>query len=204
MNAAGQASTGLVDRAATDFAAYRDGEEAALGRLVQELTPLLWNTARGCGLDRVAAEDAVQEAWVALYRNSGAITSPQAVLQWLVTTTRRRALTMAVRGRRTSPATERQEEALANEPDPLPGPEADAVAADESDVLWRHFSQLSERCRYLLRVVSLGERPDYAAISEALGMPVGSIGPTRGRCLAALRSALEADTHWSGTSSSWG
>ncbi len=204
MNAGGQAPSSLVDRAASDFTAYRDGEETALGRLVGELTPLLWSTARGCGLDRTAAEDAVQETWLALYRNSDAITSPQAILQWLVTTTRRRAVTMAVRGSRAQPATERQEETLVSRPDPGPGPEADAVAADDSDVLWRHFSQLSERCRYLLRVVALGDRPDYAAIAEALGMPVGSIGPTRGRCMAALRNALEADTRWSGARSSWG
>jgi DNA-directed RNA polymerase specialized sigma24 family protein len=60
-------------------------------------------------------------------------------------------------------------------------------------VLWRHVAGLSERCRYLLRVIAFADRPDYAAIAEALGMPVGSIGPTRGRCLAALRAALVLD-----------
>ena len=64
------------------------------------------------------------------------------------------------------------------------------IAAEEQGVLWRHVSGLSERCRYLLRVIAFAERPDYAAIADALGMPVGSIGPTRGRCLAKLRVAL--------------
>jgi len=45
-------------------------------------------------------------------------------------------------------------------------------------------------------VIAFADRPDYAAISEALGMPVGSIGPTRGRCLAKLRKALEQDATW--------
>jgi hypothetical protein len=45
-------------------------------------------------------------------------------------------------------------------------------------------------------VIAFAERPDYAALSEALGMPVGSIGPTRGRCLAKLRSLLTADPEW--------
>ena len=47
-----------------------------------------------------------------------------------------------------------------------------------------------------LAVIAFADRPDYAAIAEALGMPVGSIGPTRGRCLAKLRAALEADPTW--------
>ena len=65
-----------------------------------------------------------------------------------------------------------------------------------SDVLWTHVQDLSERCRRLLAVIAFADRPDYAAIAEALGMPVGSIGPTRGRCLAKLRAALEADPTW--------
>jgi DNA-directed RNA polymerase specialized sigma24 family protein len=40
-------------------------------------------------------------------------------------------------------------------------------------------------------------RPDYAAVADAMGMPVGSIGPTRGRCLAKLRELLLADPGWS-------
>ena len=63
--------------------------------------------------------------------------------------------------------------------------------------LWRSVSRLSERCQALLRIIAFVDRPDYGAVSEALGMPVGSIGPTRGRCLAKLRSLLTADPSWS-------
>ena len=59
-------------------------------------------------------------------------------------------------------------------------------------------SELPERCRRLLRVIAFADRPDYAAVAEALGMPVGSIGPTRGRCLAKLRAQLAADPAWEG------
>ena len=62
--------------------------------------------------------------------------------------------------------------------------------------LWQHIAQLSERCRALLRVIAFADRPDYAAVAEALGMPVGSIGPTRGRCLAKLRQQLANDPAW--------
>ena len=48
----------------------------------------------------------------------------------------------------------------------------------------------------VLRYVAFSDRPDYASVAQALGMPVGSIGPTRGRCLAKLRLLLDADPHW--------
>ena len=60
----------------------------------------------------------------------------------------------------------------------------------------RHIAALPERCRALLRVIAFADRPDYAELSKALGMPQGSIGPTRGRCLAKLRLALAADPAW--------
>ena len=73
------------------------------------------------------------------------------------------------------------------------------VAAEERrQLVWRHVQRLSERCRMLLRVVAFVDRPDYSVVAEALGMPRGSIGPTRGRCLAKLRELLQADPAWGG------
>jgi len=71
------------------------------------------------------------------------------------------------------------------------------LASATQQVLWRNVAKLPERCQQLLRVVAFAERPDYGALSVALGMPVGSIGPTRGRCLAKLRTMLSADPEWS-------
>jgi DNA-directed RNA polymerase specialized sigma24 family protein len=62
--------------------------------------------------------------------------------------------------------------------------------------LWEHIARLSERCQALLRVIAFADRPDYASVAESLGMPVGSIGPTRGRCLAKLREQLNNDPKW--------
>ncbi len=75
-------------------------------------------------------------------------------------------------------------------------PERVALATAAQRVLWRNVAKLSERCRQLLRVIAFAERPDYATLSSALGMPVGSIGPTRGRCLAKLRMLLASDPEW--------
>ncbi|HEY8651998.1 MAG TPA: sigma-70 family RNA polymerase sigma factor, partial [Dermatophilaceae bacterium] len=51
-------------------------------------------------------------------------------------------------------------------------------------------------CRALMRVIAFADRPDYAQIADSLGMPVGSIGPTRGRCLAKLHDILDHDPAW--------
>jgi DNA-directed RNA polymerase specialized sigma24 family protein len=64
------------------------------------------------------------------------------------------------------------------------------VQHDEGRLLWAAVDELPERCRRLLRVVAFENRPDYRQIATDLDMPVGSIGPTRGRCLAKLRVAL--------------
>jgi len=56
---------------------------------------------------------------------------------------------------------------------------------------------LPQRCRELLRIVAMVDRPDYTLVSDALEMPRGSIGPTRGRCLEKLREMLLADPVWS-------
>ena len=62
--------------------------------------------------------------------------------------------------------------------------------------LWRHVEKLPDRCRTLLRVIAFADRPDYPELARSLGMPIGSIGPTRGRCLAKLRASLSADARW--------
>ena len=57
------------------------------------------------------------------------------------------------------------------------------------------MGQLSERCQALLRIVAFEHRPDYTKIAADLDMPVGSIGPTRGRCLQKLRALIDDDTN---------
>ncbi|HRW17270.1 MAG TPA: sigma-70 family RNA polymerase sigma factor [Dermatophilaceae bacterium] len=191
-------STGtLADRAAAAFAAYRSGDEQRMGELVDLLTPILWHTARSQGLDASSAEDVVQTAWIRLVERAGSVQDAQAVLGWLVTTVRREAWRVGRKDGRAAPT------------DDVPEPEHEAprqaeldpavlaVLRDDQRTLWRHVQALGARCAALLRLVAFVDRPDYAAVSDALGMPIGSIGPTRGRCLAKLRTALLADPAWS-------
>ena len=178
-------------RAGLAFAAYQQGEANRMAEIVELLNPLLWRTARSQGADPETASDVVQFAWLKLVEHTDRVSDPQALLQWLLVTVRRECWRRTTRDRREIP-TELDEES--------PGldlsPEAIAELTDTQQVLWRHVSELSARCRTLLQVIAFADRPDYAAISAALGMPVGSIGPTRGRCLAALRKALSSDANW--------
>ncbi|MFC6022081.1 RNA polymerase sigma factor [Plantactinospora solaniradicis] len=171
----------------------QNGELTALDEVVRELNPLLWQVARAQSLSADQAADVVQTTWLELLRRLRDIRTPEALTAWLVTTTRREAWHVRNRQRRQVPdGTEAVESAV----DPGPEPHEHLVSDERDRILWRHFQRLSERCRELLRVVAQVERPDYSVVAEALDMPRGSIGPTRGRCLAKLREMLLADPTW--------
>lgn len=186
--------TGLSARIAALLIAHRTGDRDAMASLVRQVAPLLWHVARSFRLDVGSAEDVVQNTLLAFVRHSGEIAEPQAALRWLIVTARREALrSVQLRDR-----VELVDEAARTMPAPAEDePERIVLAQATQRVLWRNIAKLSERCRQLLRVIAFAERPDYAALSSALGMPIGSIGPTRGRCLAKLRLLLSADSEWS-------
>jgi RNA polymerase sigma factor (sigma-70 family) len=176
------------DAAATSFARWRAGDPAALDELVHVMSPILWHVVRATGLDREQSEDVVQTAWLALVRNAHTVGDPQAVARWLCTTARREAWRVSkTSGRSTAVEDDALEWHLPNQP----SPESEVVLNDEQSRLWESLGQLSERCQKLLRIVAMEPRPDYARIAGELKMPIGSIGPTRGRCLDKLRLELE-------------
>jgi RNA polymerase sigma factor (sigma-70 family) len=167
--------------------AARAGREDAVGQIVTELSPLLWQVARAAGLPAGDAEDVLQTVWLRLLAHLDDIRTSAALTAWLVTTTRREAWRVRNAGRRQLPA---DQDWLAAIPDPDPGSEERAIIDDQRRVLWDAFGQLSPRCQELLRIVAFVPRPDYAEVAAAVGMPRGSVGPTRGRCLAKLRALL--------------
>lgn len=184
----------LTTRAAVAFSEYRDGDRQALHTLVDAVTPVLWHVARSCGLSQQNAEDTVQTTWLRLVEHASSIDSPQAVLGWLCTTTKREAWRVQRIARTVDPIDTTD---LEPDDDTPNDPAHVAAMNDEARRLWRHFLTLTPRCQQLLRVVSMGGAPDYASLAAAMGVPIGSIGPTRGRCLAALRRALLDDPDWS-------
>lgn len=191
-------ASNLANRAAAAFAAYQAGDRERMGELVDLLSPLLWHTARGQRLDQSSAEDVIQTAWIRLVEHADAILEPQAVLAWLITTVRRESWRLLRKDTRDIVTDELPEpgQDVAATQQPL-DPAVAAVLSESQRTLWGHIGVLSQRCQALLRLIAFVDRPDYTAVSDALGMPVGSIGPTRGRCLAKLRAALLADPSWS-------
>ena len=184
------AAAGLPDRRAhiADLAeAARSGSDAALGQIVTELSPMLWHVARATGLAVEDAEDVLQTVWSRLLAHLDSIHDSTAVIGWLVVTTRREAWRVRAAARKQLPA---DHEWLSELPDLAPGSEELIMIDDQRRALWVAIGQLSRRCQELLRIVAFVPRPDYQALAAQLGMPTGSIGPTRGRCLAKLRVLL--------------
>lgn len=178
-----------VDRHAQCLRAAREGDRTAIDVLVTELTPLLWHVARGHGLDRSTAEDVVQTVWLSFLRNMDQVREPRALIGWLVVTTRREARRywQDAHGR----------SALSTDNLDVPGsrwlPEEEMLLSERDRQLWRAFSRLTRRCQELLRLTVLAGRAEYQAVAEMLGMPRGSIGPTRSRCLNSMREGLTAE-----------
>jgi RNA polymerase sigma factor (sigma-70 family) len=180
-------SRSVWETAASLFERWRDGETGALDDLVRLLSPMLWQVSRASGLDRANAEDVVQTTWLALVRSGDSIAEPRAVAGWLCTTARREAWRVSKHATRQQPV---EDEAITRKLPDEPAPEEQVVLDDDNARLWDCLHKLSERCQRLLRIVAAEARPDYSVIATELGMPVGSIGPTRGRCLDKLRQEL--------------
>lgn len=172
---------------AQSFGDWVAGDSVALDRLVAAMTPVLWHVVRSYRLAEDVAEDVIQTTWLALVRRRDAIKEPAAVGGWLTTTARREAWRVSRNGNK---AIAVEDEQLAVRLPQQRSAEMSAVEIDEIRELWKAVDELPERCRRLLRIVAFENRPDYAKLATELGMPVGSIGPTRGRCLAKLRVAL--------------
>lgn len=166
------------------------GDQAAWDAIVRQFSSLLWSIARGYRLDPIDAADVVQMTWLRLVENLDRIAEPEALAAWLATTVRRECLQLI---RRTSRQRVVRQEEPVEVPDP--GPPVDhMMLRDERDAaLWRKVAELGEACLRLLRVLMATPPPSYPEVSAALDMPIGSIGPTRQRCLRRLRELVEAD-----------
>lgn len=184
----GPARSNAVWAQATDgFNRWVAGDPAGLDDLVAVMTPVLWHVVRAYRLSEQAAEDVIQTTWLALVRRRASILDPVAVGGWLTTTARREAWRVSSAK---SGATPVEDDDLAPLLPRQRSAEESVVQEDEGSRLWAAVDSLPERCRRLLRIVAFENRPDYRELATDLGMPVGSIGPTRGRCLAKLRVAL--------------
>ncbi|HEU4464381.1 MAG TPA: sigma-70 family RNA polymerase sigma factor [Gemmatimonadota bacterium] len=169
------------------------GDEAAWAILVRRYANLVHGIAARFGLGADEAADAFQAVFVIVWRNLDLLKEPQAFPGWLATIARREALRMA----RGMARRVRNEERMGADPTarviPTSAPRADeAVEGAERAALVGHaVERMDARCRELLTLLFWETpSPSYDEAAARLGMPIGSLGPTRGRCLEKLRAAL--------------
>lgn len=169
--------------------AARDGDAGAWSRIIERHTALLWSVARAHRLDSHSAADVVQTTWLRLVDSLDRIEQPEALPGWLATTARREALRIVLRSRDVPGWGQDVAEDLDRRSNAA-DLDAHLLSEERDAVLWTTFNEQTERCQRLLRILCADQSPPYSVISTMLGMPVGSIGPTRARCLTQLRAAL--------------
>src|ERR1700759_4526871 len=174
----------LVRRAA-------EGDRRAWERLVDKYARLIWAITRDFRLGETDAADVAQATWLRLLEHIDRIQYPERVGSWLAATARNECLRSLAAHKRV---------VLAHEDDPFDGPathepEIDEalLAAERAEVVREAMTHLPRRWQRLMEMLMADPPASYAEISDELGLPVGSIGPTRGRCLARLRVWMEAN-----------
>jgi RNA polymerase sigma factor (sigma-70 family) len=170
----------------------RDGDAQAWEALVGEFTNLVWATVRGFRLSDAHAADAVQTTWLRLVEHVDAVRDPARIAGWLSTTCQRVCLEIVRRTGRETPVDPQDEARMASVADPAVADEPEQAAVHREDVqlVQEALARLDERDRALLSLLASPRRPCYQEIAARLGMPIGSIGPTRARALTRLRAAL--------------
>jgi RNA polymerase sigma factor (sigma-70 family) len=177
----------IPERAVTDVViAARQGDPRAWAELIQRYGGLVRRVVARYRLSEADAADAVQSTWCKAFEQLAAVRDPERLGAWLSTTAGRECLATIRRTRRERPDDAAVEARL----DPATGPEAVVLAAEVERAVLSAVEELEPRRRQLVHELFYRPERDYSQVSRAMGIPVGSIGPTRGRVLVSLRSRL--------------
>ena len=176
-------SVAAVRRAAT-------GDTQAWDFLVSQYGRLVWSITTGFKLIESDAADVVQTTWMRLIEHIDRIEQPDRIGSWLASTARNECLRHVAARKRLVLVRENAEFDGADHHGP-PVDEA-LLAAERAQLVRAAIARLPAQWQQLLELLMADPPVSYAEISDQLGLPVGSIGPTRGRCLAKLRVLLAA------------
>jgi RNA polymerase sigma factor (sigma-70 family) len=172
--------------------ACRRGDARAWRELVLRFERLVFTVPRRAGLAADEAADVFQTVFLRLHQHLGGLSQPERVRAWLVTTARRETLKQLRERRRTVPLVTDDDGGAEEPADPDPLPEQLLEQLQLQHHARVAFERLSAPCRALLGLLYADDdAPPYGDIATRLGMPVGSIGPTRARCLAKLRALMD-------------
>lgn len=164
----------------------RSGEQAAWRALVQRYSRLLFTIARSYGLTGGDADDVVQTTWLRLVERLPLLRDPARTGSWLAVTARRESLAALRRQGRERP--------LNGTAPSVTGPHHVVFGRALAGSVLAALHSVPPRCRTLLELLIGAPALSYAEIAAALGIPVGSVGPTRARCLTHLRRRLDGPT----------
>lgn len=165
-----------------------EGEQAAWNGIVDRFSGLVWSVCRLFRLSEADAADVAQTVWLRTVEHLPALREADALPGWLSTTTRHECLRVLKQRNRQSfyPGDEVVERTV--DPD-APDLDAAIVAAERRAAVLEALALLPDHCRQLIELLVRDDRPSYAEIGARLQMPIGSIGPTRSRCLDKLRAS---------------
>jgi RNA polymerase sigma factor (sigma-70 family) len=161
------------------------GDQRAWSSIVDKFSGLVWTVARSFRLGSADAADIHQATWLRLVEQLGRIRDPERLGAWLATTARREALALLRRAGQDLPIGDLLN--LERHDTSQPAPDDEMLTRERDKSLWAAVEQLPVNCQRLLRLLMLDPPPSYHEVSAALEIPVGSIGPTRSRCLDQLR-----------------
>ncbi len=167
--------------------AARAGDAAAWDALVDRFGSRVRAVARAYRLGKADADDVFQVTWLRLVANLDSIRDPERVGAWLVTTASHECLRLLRRAGRLVPGENDWDETLVDDGDDV---DTAVLTTERDQGLWAAMGMLSAACQRLLRLLAADPAPSYLEVSAVLHMPVGSIGPTRRRCLTHLRAHL--------------
>ena len=186
-NLASDAEAMRDDPAVTDLVARaRNGDKQAWDALVERYAPLIWSICRRHQLRTTDADDISQSVWLRLVNRLDRIREPAALPGWLATTTRRECRRVVRTARGSRPVDYALD--VENLPDELARTaDQEVLEAERHAALRQAFGALDPFSRQLVSLLIQDPPVPYAEISDRLGIAVGSIGPSRGRCLEKLR-----------------
>jgi RNA polymerase sigma factor (sigma-70 family) len=169
----------------------KDGNPAAWGELVARFGVMIAATGRRYRLTPADVAELQQTTWLRLVENIHRVEQPERIGGWLATTARRESLQLVRKAARYRPGADQM---LANMPDNhLPEPDARPIAGERDAMLRAAWERLQPRCQEILSRLVSDDPVGYKDLSALLQMPVGSIGPTRARCLQHLRRLVEGE-----------
>lgn len=172
------------------------GEQGAWTTLVDRYQRLVYAIVRRTGLDEHAAADVFQSVFARLIQHLPRIAEPNRLQAWIVTSAKREALLQRRRGARTVSLAHSDDAADdASDwdiPDDSPLPDEVLAELQQLHQVRVALEKLDDRCRELLLMLfaDADDKVPYEEAARRLGMPVGSIGPTRARCLDKLRGLI--------------